>query len=50
VQKILGHGRLQTTAIYLNFTDVHIQEEFGRKWKRHGLPRVAEVVPCDDRP
>jgi integrase/recombinase XerD len=32
VQKILGHHRLQTTAIYLNFTDVHIQDEFERKW------------------
>ena len=32
VQKILGHERLQTTAIYLNFTDTHIQEEFERKW------------------
>jgi integrase/recombinase XerD len=32
VQKILGHDRLQTTAIYLNFTDTHIQEEFERKW------------------
>jgi integrase/recombinase XerD len=32
VQKILGHGSLQTTAIYLNFTDVHIQDEFERKW------------------
>ena len=32
VQKILGHDRLATTAIYLNFTDVHIQEEFERKW------------------
>ena len=31
-QKILGHDRLQTTAIYLNFTDTHIQEEFERKW------------------
>lgn len=30
VQKILGHDRLQTTAIYLNFTDAHIQEEFER--------------------
>jgi integrase/recombinase XerD len=28
VQKILGHNRLQTTAIYLNFTNVHIQVEF----------------------
>ena len=33
VQKILGHDRLQTTAIYLNFTDVHIQDEFERKWE-----------------
>jgi integrase/recombinase XerD len=32
VQKILGHDRLATTAIYLNLTDVHIQEEFERKW------------------
>ena len=27
-----GHDSLQTTAIYLNFTDVHIQDEFERKW------------------
>jgi integrase/recombinase XerD len=32
VQKILGHENLQTTAIYLNFTNVHIQDEFERKW------------------
>ena len=32
VQKILGHDRLQTTAIYLNFTNLHIQDEFERKW------------------
>jgi integrase/recombinase XerD len=32
VQKILGHDRLQSTAIYLNFTDTHIQEDFERKW------------------
>ena len=32
VQKILGHDRLQTTAIYLSFTDIHVQEEFERKW------------------
>jgi hypothetical protein len=31
-QKILGHDRLQGTAINLNFTDVHIQDEFERKW------------------
>jgi integrase/recombinase XerD len=32
VQKILGHGSLQTTAIDLNFADLHIQDEFERKW------------------
>ena len=32
VQKVLGHDRLQTTAIYLNFSDLHIQDEFERKW------------------
>ena len=32
VQKILGHERLTTTAIYLNFTDIHILEEYARKW------------------
>jgi len=32
VQKILGHDRLMTTSIYLNFTDVHVVEEFIRKW------------------
>ena len=32
VQMILGHERLATTAIYLNFTDVPIQDEFERKW------------------
>lgn len=32
VQKILGHNRLTTTAIYLNFTDTHVLEEFARKW------------------
>jgi integrase/recombinase XerD len=32
VQKILGHESLQTTAIYLNFTDLPIQDEFERKW------------------
>jgi integrase/recombinase XerD len=31
VQKILGHDSLQTAAIYFNFTDVHIQDEFERK-------------------
>jgi integrase/recombinase XerD len=32
VRKILGHDRLATTAIYFNFTDVYIQDEFERKW------------------
>ena len=31
VQKILGHDSPRTTAMYLNFTDVHIQDEFGQK-------------------
>lgn len=32
VQKILGHDRLTTTSIYLNFTDEHVVDEFSRKW------------------
>jgi integrase/recombinase XerD len=32
VQKILGHDRLTTTAIYLNLTDTHIVEEYEHKW------------------
>jgi integrase/recombinase XerD len=32
VQKMLGHDRLMTTAIYLNFTDTHVCEEFLAKW------------------
>ena len=32
VQKILGHDSLQTRTIYFNFTNVHIQDEFERKW------------------
>jgi integrase/recombinase XerD len=32
VQKILGHDRLMTTAIYLNFTDAHVVDEFREKW------------------
>ena len=32
VQKILGHDRLMTTAIYLNFTDTHVCDEFMAKW------------------
>ena len=32
VKKILGHDRLTTTAIYLNFTDAHVIEEYSAKW------------------
>ena len=32
VQKILGHERLGTTAIYLNLTDLHVVEEYAQKW------------------
>ena len=32
IQKSLGHDRLSTTAIYLNLTDQHVQEEFQKKW------------------
>ena len=32
VQKILGHDRLTTRAIYLNFTDTHVVDEFREKW------------------
>jgi integrase/recombinase XerD len=32
VQKILGHERLATTAIYLNLTDLHVVEEYAQKW------------------
>ena len=31
IQKILGHDRLTTTAIYLNLTEIHILEEFEPK-------------------
>lgn len=32
VKKILGHARLSTTEIYLNLMDIHVQEEYERKW------------------
>jgi integrase/recombinase XerD len=32
VQKILGHDRLTTTAIYQTLTDQHIVEEYEAKW------------------
>ena len=32
VQKALGHDRLETTSIYLNFTDAHVIDEFNQKW------------------
>ena len=42
LQKILGHDSLQTTAIYLNFTDVLIQDEFERKWRESAHPRDVQ--------
>jgi integrase/recombinase XerD len=32
IQKIFGHDRLTTTAIYLNLTDTHVIEEYEQKW------------------
>jgi integrase/recombinase XerD len=32
IQKILGHDRLGTTAIYRNLTDAHVVEEYAQKW------------------
>lgn len=32
IQKILGHDRLSTTAIYLNLTDEHVVSEYEQKW------------------
>lgn len=32
LSRILGHDRLETTAIYLNLTDMHILEEYAAKW------------------
>ena len=32
VQKILGHEKLVTTSIYLNYTDIHVVEEYNNKW------------------
>jgi integrase/recombinase XerD len=32
VQKIMGHNRLSTTTIYLNYTDIHVIDEFTMKW------------------
>jgi integrase/recombinase XerD len=32
VQKILGHDRLTTTTIYLNYTDTHVVDEYISKW------------------
>jgi integrase/recombinase XerD len=31
IQKILGHDRLGTTAIYLNLTDMHVVDEYTQK-------------------
>ena len=32
IQKILGHDRLGTTAIYQNLTDTHVVDEYIQKW------------------
>ena len=32
IQKVLGHERLSTTAIYLNLTDEHVVSEYEQKW------------------
>lgn len=32
LKKILGHDRLETTAIYLNLTDEHVRQEYEAKW------------------
>ena len=32
LQKILGHERLGTTALYLNLTHMHVVEESAQKW------------------
>ena len=32
VQKILGHERFGTTAIYRNLTGMHVGEEYAQKW------------------
>ena len=31
-QRILGHERLGTTALYLNLTDLQVVEEYAQKW------------------
>jgi hypothetical protein len=49
LQKFLGHDRLQTTAIYLNFTDTHIQEEFGRKWFERSSCEPRNKCLCSSR-
>jgi integrase/recombinase XerD len=37
IQKILGHDRLATTAIYLNLTDTHVVDEYSQKWSTAAL-------------
>lgn len=32
VQKIMGHEKLVTTSIYLNYTDIHVIDEYTAKW------------------
>ena len=32
LQKLLGHERLGTTALYRNLTDLHLVDEYAQKW------------------
>lgn len=32
LKKIMGHNSITVTEIYLNLTDIHLSEEFERKW------------------
>ena len=34
VQKVLGRERLGTTALYLNFIDLHVVEGYAQNWSR----------------
>jgi integrase/recombinase XerD len=47
VQEILGHDRSQTTAIRLNFTEIHFQEELERTWRRRGCPLMPGQLFTD---
>jgi integrase/recombinase XerD len=32
IQRIVGHERLGTTALYRNLTDMHVVDEYTQKW------------------